>query len=231
MTQEALIVHRPVGPPRQLVLLFHGLGADEHDLRPVGDRLAAEYPQALVVSVRAPDVSDFGFGFQWISPTALDDARCIERVAAAMPAFVAGVRSWQADAGLGPEATVLVGFSQGAMMVLEAAAHAGEPPLAGRVVAIAGRFAQLPEAASTDTTLFLVHGKADAVVHYGHTVEAARRLVELGADVVADVIPYLGHEIDAEVLDLIVERLRTHVPRRHWEAAMRGAPPATGDTQ
>lgn len=231
MTQEALIVHRPVGPPRQLVLLFHGLGADEHDLRPVGDRLAAEYPQALVVSVRAPEISDFGFGFQWISPTALDDARRIERVAAAMPAFVAAVRSWQADAGLGAEATVLVGFSQGAMMVLEAAAHAGEPPLAGRVVAIAGRFAQLPQCVSSDTTLFLVHGKADAVVHYGHTVAAARHLVELGADVVADVIPFIGHEIPAEVLDLIVERLRTHIPHRHWEAAMRGAPPATGDTQ
>jgi phospholipase/carboxylesterase len=148
-----------------------------------------------------------------------------------MPAFVAAVRSWQADAGLGAEATVLVGFSQGAMMVLEAAAHAGEPPLAGRVVAIAGRFARLPQCVSTDTTLFLVHGKADAVVHYGHTVAAARHLVELGADVVADVIPFIGHEIPAEVLDLIVERLRTHVPRRHWEAAMRGAPPATGDTQ
>ena len=53
MTQEALIVHRPVDRPQQLILLFHGLGADEHDLRPVGERLAAEYPQALVVSVRA----------------------------------------------------------------------------------------------------------------------------------------------------------------------------------
>jgi len=55
--------------------------------------------------------------------------------------------------------------------------------------------------------------------------------VELDVDVVADVIPFVGHEIPAEVLDLIVERPRTHVPRRHWEAAMRGAPPATGDTQ
>lgn len=232
MGNEALIVQRPAGAPRQLVLLFHGLGADEHDLRPVGERLAAEYPHALVVSMRAPEVSDFGFGYQWISPTALDDARRIERVAAALPAFSAAVRAWQAEAKLGADATVLVGFSQGAMMVLEAVSRAGDVEvLAGRVVAIAGRYAQLPDVARGDTTLFLVHGKADAVVHYGFTVEAAQHLVALGADVVADVMPFLGHEIDTEVLDLVVERLRTHIPRRHWEAAMRGAPPATGDTQ
>jgi phospholipase/carboxylesterase len=227
----ALILQQPAGPPRQLVLLFHGLGADEHDLRPVGERLAAEYPQALVVSLRAPEPCDYGFGYQWISPTALDDARRVERVAAALPAFVADVRDWQRQSGLGPEATVLVGFSQGAMMVLEAVAHAADETLAGRVVALAGRFAQLPEAAPASTTMFLVHGKADAVVHYGFTVMAAQHLVDLGADVVADVIPFVGHEIDDEVLALVIERLKTHVPRRHWEAAIGGAPPAPGDTQ
>jgi phospholipase/carboxylesterase len=228
---EALVVQQPAGRAQQLVLLFHGLGADEHDLRGVGERLGAEYPRALVVSLRGPEPSDLGFGYQWISPTALDDERRIERVAAALPGLVACVRGWQRQAGLGPEATVLVGFSQGAMMALEAVAQAGEEALAGRVVALAGRFAELPAAPPTGTTWFLVHGKADAVVHYGFTVVAAQHLVDLGADVVADVIPFVGHEIDDEVLALVVERLRTHVPRRHWEAAMRGAPPATGDTQ
>lgn len=228
---EALIVQQPAGAAQQLVLLFHGLGADEHDLRAVGERLAAEYPQALVVSLRGLEPCDLGFGYQWISPTALDDARRIARVAAVLPEFISGVRDWQRRAALGPEATVLVGFSQGAMMVLEATAQAGDETLAGRVVALAGRFAQLPATAPAATTLFLMHGKADAVVHYGHTVVAAQHLVDLGADVIADVIPFVGHEIDEEVLALVVERLKTHVPRRHWEAAMRGAPPATGDTQ
>ncbi len=148
-----------------------------------------------------------------------------------MPGFAAEIRRWQLQAGLGPEATVLIGFSQGAMMVLEAVSHAGDTAIAGRVVAAAGRYAQLPEEAPAGTTLFLMHGKADEVVHYGYTVEAAKHLVSLGADVVADVIPFVGHTIDAEVLELLVERLRKHVPQRHWEAAMRGAPPASGTTQ
>lgn len=231
MTNDALIVQRPQGTAQQLVLLFHGLGADAHDLRPLGERFAAEYPRALVVSVRAPEPSDFGFGYQWISPTALDDAKRVERVAAAMPDFVATVRLWQRESGLGPEATLLVGFSQGAMMVLEAATAGGDTALAGRVVSLAGRYAQLPAAAPAGTTLFLVHGKADDIVHYGYTVEAAEHLVAMDADVVADVIPFVGHAVDDEVLDLVIERLKTHIPRRLWEDAMRGAPPASGDAQ
>jgi phospholipase/carboxylesterase len=232
MTQEALIIQRPSGPARQLVLLFHGLGASEVDLQAVGERLAAEYPEAVVASLRAPHPTNFGFGYQWFSVEGIDDARRIERVAVEMPLFVAAIRQWQRDTGLGPEATVLVGFSQGAIMVLEAAAQAGDDVLAGRVVALAGRYAQLPGTNPGGTTLFLIHGKADDVIHYGYTVEAAKHLVALGADVVADVIPFLGHEIDPEVLDLVARRLRTHVPKRHWEAAMRqGVPPPGGGKQ
>jgi phospholipase/carboxylesterase len=232
MTQETLIIQRPHGPARQLVLLFHGLGASEEDLRPVGERLAAEYPEALVASLRAPHPTSFGFGWQWFPVDGIDEAKRIERVAAEMPRFMAVIRQFQRDTGLGPEATVLVGFSQGAIMVLEATAQAGDDVLAGRVVALAGRYAQLPATNPGGTTVFLIHGKADAVIHYGFTVEGAKHLVGLGADVVADVIPFLGHGIDAEVLDLMVERLRTHVPKRHWEAALRqGVPPPGGGKQ
>ena len=125
---------------------------------------------------------------------------------------------------------MLIGFSQGAMMVLEAVSHAGESTIAGRVVAVAGRYAQLPTEAPAGTTLFFVHGQADEVVPCGRTVEAAGQLVSLGADVVADVIPFVGHTIDPGMLELLVERLRTHIPRRHWEAALRGAPPASDST-
>lgn len=145
MTHEAIVIQQPAGSARQLVLLFHGLGADADDLRPVGERLASEYPEALVVSLRAPYPSGFGFGYQWIASTDLDDVRRIERVATEMQGFADAIRQWQRQSRLGPEATVLVVFSQGAMMVLEAATYAGDAAIAGRVVALSGRYARLPD--------------------------------------------------------------------------------------
>jgi phospholipase/carboxylesterase len=231
MSSDVLILQQPPpGEAQQLVLLFHGLGADEQDLRQLGLRLAQEYTHALVASLRAPDPSDFGFGYQWFSASGIDESNRVERVANALPAFAATVRAWQRESGLGPQATLLVGFSQGAIMALEAVSAPGSSTIAGRVVALSGRYATLPDSPPAETTLFFMHGKADDVIHYGYTVEAARHLVGLGADVVADVIPFLGHAIDDEVMNLVVERLRTHIPRRHWEAAMRGAPPPAGES-
>jgi phospholipase/carboxylesterase len=114
-----------------------------------------------------------------------------------------------------------VGFSQGAIMALESTQHPDAPALAGRVIAIAGRFATLPTWPAPDTTFHLFHGKHDPVVPYRHAIEGAERLVAIGADVTADVLPFVQHEIDEKILAGILERLQTHVPKRIWDEAMR----------
>lgn len=65
----------------------------------------------------------------------------------------------------------------------------------------------------------MIHGKQDSVIAYSHTVHAAERLVQLGADITADVIPFVGHEITPEIAQLVIERLTTHVPKRYFDAA------------
>lgn len=223
-----LVIQQPTGTAKQLFLLHHGVGATPQGLVPLGERLAAEFPDALVVSVQGPYASDLGQGFQWFSVVGITEENRPERVAAALPGFVNTVQAWQARSGVGPEATALVGFSQGAIMALESTQQ--EVHLAGRVVALSGRFAQLPRAPHAHTTLHMVHGKADGVMHYGYTVTAAEHLVSLGADVTADVIPFLAHEVTPEVADLVIERLLTHLPKRHWEAVQQAAA-ATKDAE
>jgi phospholipase/carboxylesterase len=213
------IVQRPNGAPAQLFLLFHGVGADAEDMAGVGHALAAEFPGALIVSVGGHEASDFGRGRQWFSIRDITEESRVERVAAAMPAFVAQIRHWQNEAGLGASATALVGFSQGAIMALESLRETD--PLAGRVVGFAGRFAGRPAIPPRDTTVHLFHGKADPVIPYGHTVAAAEWLVEHDADITADVLPFVGHGIDEEMLSLLVERLKGYVPKRIWDEAMR----------
>jgi phospholipase/carboxylesterase len=224
---ESIIVARPEGQALQLMLLFHGVGANAQDLMPLGRVLAAEFPDAFIVSVAAPWSSDGGGGRQWFPVQSIDEDNRPARVDAAMPAFVETVAHWQAQAGVGIDAVALIGFSQGGIMALESTRD--RPAIAGRVVAIAGRFARLPETANPDTTLHLFHGKADPVIPYGFTVEAAQYLVKIGADVTADVIPHVGHHIDPAIAELLIERLRGHLPKRTWEAAMRAARASEGD--
>ena len=223
---DSIIVARPEGQAQQLMLLFHGVGADAQDLVPLGRVLAAEFPAAFIVSVAAPLPSDSGGGRQWFSVQGISEDNRPARIAAAMPAFVDTVAHWQKEAGVGLDAVALIGFSQGGIMALESTRD--RPAIAGRVVSIAGRFARLPETANAQTTLHMFHGKADPVIPYGFTVEAAQHLVAIGADVTADVIPHVGHQIDAGIAELMIERLRGHLPKRTWEAAMRAARAADG---
>jgi phospholipase/carboxylesterase len=123
-----------------------------------------------------------------------------------MPSFLAAVAEWQRVSEVGIECTALIGFSQGAIMALESTREPRAP--AGREVSIADRFARAPRLPPHRVTLHLLHGKTDPVIPYSHTVLAAQQLVALGVDVTADAIPFVGHEINADVEDFLVDRLK-----------------------
>ena len=221
---ESIVIQQPRGPAEQLVLLFHGVGATPQAMQPLGERLAQQFPNAFIVSVVAAHTGDMGVGHQWFSVRGVSENNRAVRVAAALPAFLSAVAHWQAVAGVGPAATALIGFSQGAIMALESSR--GELVCAGRVVAIAGRFAQLPERAALATTLHLMHGKQDEVIPYRHTIEAVQHLLGIGGDATADVLPFIGHQIAEDFISLTIERLTGYVPKRLWDEALRaeGAP-------
>jgi phospholipase/carboxylesterase len=195
-------------PPqaRELILLFHGVGASPQDLVPLGRRLAGEFPQAAVVSVPAPDRSDLGRGLQWFSVLGVTEQNRPQRVAATLDRFVDTVRYWQQRTGVATAGTTLIGFSQGAIMALAAAVSA-QPP-AARVVSLSGRFSELPGAAPAGVRIHFLHGDADPVIALAGAQEGARQLQALGATVTLDVLPGLGHGVSRASEELLVQRLR-----------------------
>lgn len=205
---DALILQAPTPSSdagSELLLLFHGVGSSAEDLRPLGEALAARRPRAWVVSIRSPEPSDFGQGWQWFSVQGITDASRPARVQAALPRFLQTVAAWQARAGVEAEATTLIGFSQGAIMALESTQVVPSP--AGRVVAIAGRFAHRPTVAPEGTAVHLMHGELDGVMPVALAVQAAQALQALGAAVTLDRFAGLGHGIDGRVLGKLLERL------------------------
>jgi phospholipase/carboxylesterase len=226
---HAIVVQQACGQPQQLFVLAHGFAANAADLVPLAERIAKAFPHSTVVSIEAPLPAANHGGFQWFPLTDISESNRVDRIGDALPGFRAEVRAWQRDTGATPAITALVGFSQGAMMALESTS--GAEVIAARVVAISGRFAALPVQVPEQATFHLLHGKDDTVVPYRHTVDAAHRLLELGGDVTADVVPFIGHEIDDELVELLLQRLRSHVPKRIWQEAMRDVPPPATDTK
>jgi phospholipase/carboxylesterase len=216
------LLPRDARVPSPLYIYLHGAGATALAMTPIADRFAQAYPQAAHLLPDGFEASDLvAEGRQWFPVRGVDEASRPGRVAAALPALVTFIRDAQAHFGVTPLATALVGFSQGGIVALELAqAHAG---LVGRIVAIGARYATLPQHAP-DAVIHLVNGKDDGVVPARHAIDAATRLVALGGDVTADIVPGIGHEPHPELVDRALEHLQSFLPRRVWAQALAEAP-------
>ncbi len=192
----ASVVREPAVPsPRPPVLvLLHGVGADELDLLPVADALD---PRLLVVSLRAPHEAE-PMGYAWYAldwrttpPTPRVDQAEASR--AALAAFLPGIA---ARAGGDPDGVFLFGFSQGAAMALAVALT--RPDLVRGAVIHSARvlpFLRRPEGRAAPSALarldaLVLHGTEDDVI----PVESGREVRDLLAPLLGDRLTYREHE-------------------------------------
>lgn len=112
-------------------------------------------------------------------------------------------------------------------MVLESIK--AEPGLASRVIAFNGRYASLPETASTATTIHLIHGGEDPVIDLAHAVAAQEALISAGDDVTLDIVEDLGHAIDNRSMQFALDHLRYTIPKHYFDEALSGGKPGDDD--
>lgn len=210
MTRDADVtplVHRSIAPRAPsarppLLVLLHGIGADEEDLLPLAPHVD---PRFHVVSVRAPHEAE-PMGHRWY---AIDWAATPPRgdpaeIAASRDLLARFLRESPATFGTDPSRTFLFGFSQGAIMSL--AVLLARPELVHGVVAHSGRLARLPgpapdPAALSHAHVLVLHGALDAVVPADQGREAYDVLARLLGDRVAHrSFDDLDHGISAESL-------------------------------
>jgi phospholipase/carboxylesterase len=123
----------------------------------------------------------------------------MDRISAILPRIEALVRREQTNHRVPYERTVLIGYSQGGTVALEAVK--AFPELAGAVVAYSARFARLPQAGtSMHSRIHLVHGGYDSVVSRVHAERAARALSGMHVPVTLDIIEDLGHALTHEAI-------------------------------
>ena len=183
------------GDAAGLLILHHGRGADELDLLSLADVLDPE--RGLhVVTPRAPLILPASPGYHWY---------VVPRVGYPDPeTFFAAYEAlarlhdecWQRFA-IGPERTVLGGFSMGSVMSYalglgpDRPAPAGILAFSGFVPTVDGWEPQIPR----QTAAFIAHGRADPIMD----VEFARIATSLLEDAGMDVDYHetdVGHTID-----------------------------------
>jgi phospholipase/carboxylesterase len=196
-----MLAPRSGKPPRQIVVLLHGYGADGSDLIGLGQYWAEGLPDALFVAPNAPaPCAGNPFGFEWF-PLQVDRiAGRIDGARTAAPMIIEFLENLWSQTGVGAADTFLTGFSQGAMMSLHVGTSLARP-LKG-IVAFSGAFVAgdgFPQA--DKPPVGLVHGELDPVVDPELSRQAAEELSAAGYDVRLHLSPGTAHGIAPDGLD------------------------------
>jgi phospholipase/carboxylesterase len=201
---------------QHLFVFLHGCGATAQSMIPIAFKFQQRFPSAALVVPSGFDKEARGGAAQdWYPTRGLTCENHRERVAAVLPDVEDLIRREQTHFGVQASRTVLIGFSQGGTVALEAVKA---PELAGAVVAFSARYAQTPPRGSRiGSRIHLVHGEFDSVVSRVYAERAARVLNDLHVPVTLDIVEDLGHALSHRAINLGSLRLLQGIyeGRRH----------------
>lgn len=193
-----------------VVVLLHGYGAPGDDLVGLARRLDVDRTVRFVLPEAPLQIGGAGRAWWRIDVNRLrsgTDRDLSDEVPAGMPAarrkVLSLVRDVERELGVPPSRVVLAGFSQGAMLALDAALHLEEPVagvavLSGTLVAEREWIPRMP--AKEAVPVFLSHGRHDPLLPFG-MAEALRDRLETGGLTVHWVPFDGGHSIPPEVTE------------------------------
>jgi phospholipase/carboxylesterase len=188
------------GDPAGALVLFHGRGADEHDLLPLADVLDPGR-RLLAVAPRGPLSLPPG-GAHWYAVREIgypDPGTFLPTFEAASAWLVALAQ----ETGIDADRTVLGGFSQGAVMTYALGLGPGQPRPAA-LIALSGFMPTVP-GFELDLTpplppVVIGHGALDPVISVDWGRHARQTLEQAGASVTYREAP-IPHMIDPAFLD------------------------------
>lgn len=202
------------GEPSGLLVLHHGRGTDEYDLLGLADVLDPQR-RLHVITPRGPLTVPGWPGNHWYTVPRVGhpDPPTFHEAFRELAAF--HDETWQRT-GMGPDQTVLGGFSMGSVMSYSLGL-AGERPVPAGILAFSG-FIPTVEGWTPDLVsrrglpVFIAHGRQDPVigVEFGR---AARELLEDGGLTVTYVESDVAHQIDPAQIPAAVRWLNDNHTR------------------
>lgn len=205
-------VREPAGEPEGLIVLFHGRATDETDLQPLFDVLDPER-RLLGVTPRGPLALPPGGAHWYVVPrVGYPDT---ESFLATYGAGVEWLDALAEQTGIGPERTVLGGFSQGTVMSYAFGLGPDRPRPAG-ILALSGFVPTVPgwapDLEQPLPRIAIGHGEHDPIIGVEYARKARELLEAAGADLVYREYP-LAHSVDPDFLRELAPWLRETIER------------------
>jgi phospholipase/carboxylesterase len=204
-----------IGRRPPVLVLLHGIGADESDLLPIAAELD---PRLKVVSLRAP--RRYYTGYAWFridfGPSG-DLTPHVPEARETLDELVRWLESVPERHDTDPSRTFVLGFSQGAMMALGALRTV--PELLAGVVALSGRSpeglfeARASQAAVARVPLLVAHGTRDDVLPIAEGRRTRDAFASLSTDFTYREYP-VGHGVAPAEVALVGQWLATRLARQ-----------------
>lgn len=200
--QPVLSAGEPLATATAAVVLMHGRGASASKILALADKL--DQPGFAYLAPQA--AGNDWYPRRYFVPTSENEPWLSASLAA-----IGELLGRAAAAGIPAERTVLLGFSQGACLVLEYAARHGRRY--GGVIGLSGSLLgaddepRHDEGSLAGTPVFLGCGDADAFFTIDRVQRSAEMLRTRGADVTLRIYPGLGHVVNRDEIEFARELL------------------------
>ncbi|MDL1886088.1 phospholipase [Anaerolineae bacterium CFX8] len=187
---------------RAALLLVHGRGATAASILSLAD----EFQQDEFLYLAPQAGGNTWYPYSFLSPITSNEPGLSSGLAA-VGAALAQVEA----AGIPPEHTILLGFSQGACLALEYAArnarrYGGVVGYSGGLIGPEGTPRDYP-GAFDGTPVFLGCGVPDPHIPEARVLESAEVFRRLGGEVTARLYPRMGHTINADEIAFVQEMM------------------------
>ncbi len=204
--QPVLTAGKPLDSAQAAMVLIHGRGGTAQDIL----SLTAELPHPDFAYLAPQAAGNTWYPNRFLAPLVSNEPYLSSALAA-----IGQVLDHLAGAGLPPERTILLGFSQGACLALEfAARHARRY---GGVVGLSGGLIG-PDDTPRDyagslagTPVFLGCSDVDFHIPQARVHHSAEILQGLGGEVTMRLYPNMGHTINQDELDFVQKMMALYI--------------------
>lgn len=184
------------------MIMVHGRGASARDILTLGDEFETDN-----VAFLAPQAAhNTWYPYSFLAPTTQNEP-FLSSALDKLDALLAQLE----EAGIAPQNTVLLGFSQGACLVTEYAAR--NPRTYGAIAGLSGGLIGAPGTprnygGSLDgATVFLGCSDVDPHIPVERVHETAQTFERMGASVTTRIYPGMAHTVNQDEIDFIQQLL------------------------